>query len=152
MLISCESRFSNEVAEDIRKLQMALWSTRVPYCSSQYAFNPYTYISIDGNTCNTTDHVIGTLAMLVCKGCDLAFVAAIEQFIGVPYLVDSTSHDFVIDEVVLHSRSSGYPILKNSRKPKVKQHLTDTTFKFILERNFIIHVFHSFFYDSIKLD
>ncbi len=47
--------------------------------------------------------------------CDRAFLNCLSHFYGVPYCVDATSHNFVIDQVVTHALCSAYPKIRNSK-------------------------------------
>ena len=82
--------------------------------------------------------------------CDSAFQNCLHNLSGVPFRADSTCHNYVLDQEVNHAPCSSYPKLKKSkrkkeRKTNMEKHISDSTFKLILERNKVLSLREKFF-------
>ncbi len=68
-----------------------------------------------------------------------------QHYLGDPFCVESTSHDYVVDNVVDHALFHAYAKDKCAKKPKERKEITDFTYIAIVTRNRILTQYHRYY-------
>ncbi len=77
---------------------------------------------------------------------DKNFLDSISGFTGVPFCVEQTSHEHIVEEIIQSAICNAYP--KNPKEKK-KKHITDFTHKCILDRNVCLRAYQKA-YDRVS--